>query len=161
MLLLLSYGINGKYYNPAMNPSALTSFNIYFMHLNLIYVHSWCFLCDINALESNCSDALQGCRGGCRKYWILSCRSWNAWIFMLRYCFRQDTSFQVSYTARSLPDIYLIYYRETTLAVYALSLFGMIVYTFTLNTGHIIVVYMTSSFLGYAMTGQYFHIHLY
>lgn len=70
---------------------------IYFMHLNLIYVHSWCFLCDINALESNCSDALQGCRRGCRQYWILSCCSRNAWIFMLRYCFGQDTSLQVSY----------------------------------------------------------------
>lgn len=44
--------------------------------------------------------------------------------------------------------------RETTLAVYALSMIGMFIYTFTLNTGHIAVVYITSSILGFAMTGM-------
>jgi FLVCR family feline leukemia virus subgroup C receptor-related protein len=33
---------------------------------------------------------------------------------------------------------------------------GMFVYTFTLNTGHISVVYFTSALLGFAMTGQLF-----
>lgn len=41
--------------------------------------------------------------------------------------------------------------RETTLAVYAFSAVGMWVYTFTLNAGHISVVYITSSLLGYVL----------
>ncbi|CAH1369082.1 hypothetical protein MTP99_010570 [Tenebrio molitor] len=43
-------------------------------------------------------------------------------------------------------------FKETTLAVYALSLVGMVVYTFTLNEG-IAVVYFTSALLGFFMTG--------
>ncbi|EFA03239.1 uncharacterized MFS-type transporter C09D4.1 [Tribolium castaneum] len=43
-------------------------------------------------------------------------------------------------------------FKETTLAVYALSLVGMVVYTFTLNEG-IGVVYFTSALLGFFMTG--------
>jgi len=38
--------------------------------------------------------------------------------------------------------------RETTLAVYALSMVGMWIFTFTLDTGHIAVVYLTASLLG-------------
>lgn len=38
--------------------------------------------------------------------------------------------------------------RETTLVVYVLSMVSMWIYTFTLSTGHIAVVYVTSSLLG-------------
>lgn len=38
--------------------------------------------------------------------------------------------------------------RETTLAVYAFSMIGMWIYTFTLNAGHIAIVYITSALLG-------------
>lgn len=41
--------------------------------------------------------------------------------------------------------------RETTLAVYAFSMIGMWIYTFTLNAGHIAIVYVTSSLLGYVI----------
>uniref|UniRef100_A0A6B2EFF3 Choline/ethanolamine transporter FLVCR1 n=1 Tax=Phlebotomus kandelakii TaxID=1109342 RepID=A0A6B2EFF3_9DIPT len=44
-------------------------------------------------------------------------------------------------------------FKETTLAVYALSMVSMWIYTFTLNTGQIWVVYITSSLLGFFMTG--------
>ncbi|KAF5283926.1 hypothetical protein FQR65_LT13687 [Abscondita terminalis] len=43
-------------------------------------------------------------------------------------------------------------FKETTLAVYAFSLIGMIVFTFTLDKG-IELVYVTSAFLGFFMTG--------
>ncbi|GJQ67523.1 hypothetical protein Trydic_g8335 [Trypoxylus dichotomus] len=43
-------------------------------------------------------------------------------------------------------------FKETTLAVYILSLLGMIIYTFTLNT-NIVIVYIVSTFLGFSMTG--------
>jgi FLVCR family feline leukemia virus subgroup C receptor-related protein len=43
--------------------------------------------------------------------------------------------------------------RETTLGVYILTMIGMFIYTFTLNAGHIAVVYVTSAMLGFAMTG--------
>ncbi|KAF5296872.1 hypothetical protein FQA39_LY12390 [Lamprigera yunnana] len=43
-------------------------------------------------------------------------------------------------------------FKETTLAVYAFSLIGMIVFTFTLDSG-IEVVYVTSALLGFFMTG--------
>lgn len=43
--------------------------------------------------------------------------------------------------------------RETTLAVYVFTMIGMIIYTFTLNTGYIAVVYVTSGLLGFFMTG--------
>ncbi|XP_055374336.1 feline leukemia virus subgroup C receptor-related protein 2 isoform X2 [Condylostylus longicornis] len=44
-------------------------------------------------------------------------------------------------------------FKETTLAVYAFSMVGMWVFTFTLDTGHIAVVYVTASLLGFFMTG--------
>ncbi|XP_055687095.1 feline leukemia virus subgroup C receptor-related protein 2 [Lutzomyia longipalpis] len=44
-------------------------------------------------------------------------------------------------------------FKETTLAVYALSMVCMWIYTFTLNSGYIWVVYLTSSLLGFFMTG--------
>lgn len=44
-------------------------------------------------------------------------------------------------------------HRETTLAVYVFTMIGMFIYTFTLNNGYIVVVYLTSSLLGFFMTG--------
>ena len=44
-------------------------------------------------------------------------------------------------------------YKRTTLAVYFLSLIGMLLYTFTMQLGHIEVVYLFSGFLGFFMTG--------
>lgn len=44
--------------------------------------------------------------------------------------------------------IYVLFFRETTLVVYALSLVGMVVFTFTLSEG-IAIVYLTSALLGY------------
>ncbi|XP_078133828.1 choline/ethanolamine transporter flvcr2a-like isoform X2 [Sander vitreus] len=44
-------------------------------------------------------------------------------------------------------------YKQTTLAVYLLSLIGMLVYTFTLNLGHLWVVFVTAGVLGFFMTG--------
>ncbi|XP_049917077.1 feline leukemia virus subgroup C receptor-related protein 2 isoform X3 [Epinephelus moara] len=44
-------------------------------------------------------------------------------------------------------------YKQTTLAVYLLSLIGMLVYTFTLNLGHLWVVFITAGVLGFFMTG--------
>lgn len=44
-------------------------------------------------------------------------------------------------------------FKETTLAVYAFSMIAMWIYTFTLNIGHIAVVYVTSALLGFFMTG--------
>ncbi|NXC40021.1 FLVC2 protein, partial [Penelope pileata] len=44
-------------------------------------------------------------------------------------------------------------YKLTTLAVYVMSLVGMIVYTFTLNLGHLWVVFVTAGVLGFFMTG--------
>lgn len=43
-------------------------------------------------------------------------------------------------------------FKETTLAIYALSMVAMWIYTFTLDTS-ILVVYATSSLLGFFMTG--------
>ncbi|XP_063903333.1 uncharacterized MFS-type transporter C09D4.1 isoform X2 [Zophobas morio] len=43
-------------------------------------------------------------------------------------------------------------FKETTLSVYALSLVGMVIFTFTLNEG-IGVVYFTAALLGFFMTG--------
>lgn len=40
------------------------------------------------------------------------------------------------------------YYRETTLAVYGFSMVGMWIFAFTLDTGSIVVVYITASLLG-------------
>ncbi|CAO1365862.1 unnamed protein product, partial [Diamesa serratosioi] len=44
-------------------------------------------------------------------------------------------------------------FKETTLAVYGFTMIGMFIYTFTLNTGYIAVVYGTSALLGFFMTG--------
>uniref|UniRef100_A0A1B6H316 Choline/ethanolamine transporter FLVCR1 n=1 Tax=Cuerna arida TaxID=1464854 RepID=A0A1B6H316_9HEMI len=44
-------------------------------------------------------------------------------------------------------------FKETTLGVYFFSLVGMVVYTFTLGSGYIAVVYITASLLGFFMTG--------
>ncbi|XP_049295809.1 feline leukemia virus subgroup C receptor-related protein 2 [Anopheles funestus] len=44
-------------------------------------------------------------------------------------------------------------FKETTLAVYIFTMIGMWIYTFTLSVGHIAVVYVTSSLLGFFMTG--------
>uniref|UniRef100_A0A8C9FUI7 Feline leukemia virus subgroup C cellular receptor family member 2 n=1 Tax=Pavo cristatus TaxID=9049 RepID=A0A8C9FUI7_PAVCR len=44
-------------------------------------------------------------------------------------------------------------YKQTTLVVYIMSLVGMIVYTFTLDLGHLWVVFVTAGVLGFFMTG--------
>ncbi|KAJ8667149.1 hypothetical protein QAD02_008811 [Eretmocerus hayati] len=44
-------------------------------------------------------------------------------------------------------------FKETTLGVYIFSALGMIVFSFTLDLGHIIIVYITASLLGFFMTG--------
>ncbi|XP_007549350.1 PREDICTED: feline leukemia virus subgroup C receptor-related protein 2 isoform X1 [Poecilia mexicana] len=44
-------------------------------------------------------------------------------------------------------------YKQTTLVVYIFSLVGMLVYTFTLNLGHLWVVFITAGVLGFFMTG--------
>ncbi|XP_061098142.1 feline leukemia virus subgroup C receptor-related protein 1 [Conger conger] len=44
-------------------------------------------------------------------------------------------------------------YKITTLIVYILSFIGMLVFTFTLNLGHLIVVFFTAGVLGFFMTG--------
>ncbi|XP_066259987.1 uncharacterized MFS-type transporter C09D4.1 [Euwallacea similis] len=43
-------------------------------------------------------------------------------------------------------------FKETTIVVYAFSLIGMLIFTFTLNKG-LYVVYLVSGFLGFFMTG--------
>ncbi|XP_039755588.1 uncharacterized MFS-type transporter C09D4.1 isoform X1 [Pararge aegeria] len=44
-------------------------------------------------------------------------------------------------------------FKETTLAVYAATVVGMIIFTFTLDCGYISVVYFSSIFLGFFMAG--------
>nr|XP_049597415.1 feline leukemia virus subgroup C receptor-related protein 2 isoform X3 [Syngnathus scovelli] len=44
-------------------------------------------------------------------------------------------------------------YKQTTLAVYVLSLVGMLIYASTLNLGHLWVVFLTAGVLGFFMTG--------
>ncbi|XP_046430582.1 uncharacterized MFS-type transporter C09D4.1 isoform X1 [Neodiprion virginianus] len=44
-------------------------------------------------------------------------------------------------------------FKETTLCVYIFSFLGMMLFTFTLDSGHIYVVYLTSASLGFFMTG--------
>ncbi|XP_078505883.1 choline/ethanolamine transporter FLVCR1 [Lissotriton helveticus] len=44
-------------------------------------------------------------------------------------------------------------YKQTTLAVYVLSFIGMLVFTFTLDLGHLVVVFITGAALGFFMTG--------
>ncbi|VVD02455.1 unnamed protein product [Leptidea sinapis] len=44
-------------------------------------------------------------------------------------------------------------FKETTLAVYAASVIGMFIFTFTLDSGHISIVYFSSILLGFFMAG--------
>ncbi|XP_072285149.1 choline/ethanolamine transporter FLVCR2 isoform X2 [Pyxicephalus adspersus] len=44
-------------------------------------------------------------------------------------------------------------YKQTTLAVYVLSLVGMVVFTFILNLGYLWAVFITAGCLGFFMTG--------
>ncbi|XP_066550173.1 choline/ethanolamine transporter flvcr2a isoform X2 [Amia ocellicauda] len=44
-------------------------------------------------------------------------------------------------------------YKQTTLAVYVMSFIGMVVYAFTLDLGHLWVVFITAGTLGFFMTG--------
>ncbi|KAM4771730.1 choline/ethanolamine transporter FLVCR1 [Rhinophrynus dorsalis] len=44
-------------------------------------------------------------------------------------------------------------YKQTTLIVYILSFVGMVVFTFTLDLGNLIVVFVTGGILGFFMTG--------
>ncbi|XP_069464642.1 choline/ethanolamine transporter FLVCR1 [Ambystoma mexicanum] len=44
-------------------------------------------------------------------------------------------------------------YKQTTLAVYILSFVGMLVFTFTLDLGYLVVVFITGGALGFFMTG--------
>uniref|UniRef100_A0A8C6Y9E2 FLVCR choline and putative heme transporter 2 n=1 Tax=Naja naja TaxID=35670 RepID=A0A8C6Y9E2_NAJNA len=44
-------------------------------------------------------------------------------------------------------------YKQTTLVVYIMSFVGLVVYTFTLDLGHIWVVFITAGVLGFFMTG--------
>ncbi|KAL0279177.1 UNVERIFIED_CONTAM: hypothetical protein PYX00_000786 [Menopon gallinae] len=44
-------------------------------------------------------------------------------------------------------------FKEVTLVVYVFSLIGMLIYTFTLQSGYIAVVYFTGGLLGFFMTG--------
>ncbi|XP_046539865.1 feline leukemia virus subgroup C receptor-related protein 1 isoform X2 [Equus quagga] len=44
-------------------------------------------------------------------------------------------------------------YKQTTLLVYILSFVGMVIFTFTLDLGYIIIVFITGGVLGFFMTG--------
>uniref|UniRef100_A0A8C2BW57 Choline/ethanolamine transporter FLVCR1 n=1 Tax=Cyprinus carpio TaxID=7962 RepID=A0A8C2BW57_CYPCA len=44
-------------------------------------------------------------------------------------------------------------YKLTTLIVYVLSFIGMVVFTFTLNLGNLLVIFFTAGVLGFFMTG--------
>nr|XP_044989023.1 feline leukemia virus subgroup C receptor-related protein 1 isoform X2 [Jaculus jaculus] len=44
-------------------------------------------------------------------------------------------------------------YKQTTLTVYIFSFIGMVIFTFTLDCGYIIVVFVTGGILGFFMTG--------
>ncbi|ELK23285.1 Feline leukemia virus subgroup C receptor-related protein 1, partial [Myotis davidii] len=44
-------------------------------------------------------------------------------------------------------------YKQTTLVVYILSFLGMVIFTFTLDLQHIIIVFVTGGVLGFFMTG--------
>uniref|UniRef100_A0A8D0HBP0 FLVCR choline and putative heme transporter 2 n=1 Tax=Sphenodon punctatus TaxID=8508 RepID=A0A8D0HBP0_SPHPU len=44
-------------------------------------------------------------------------------------------------------------YKVTTLVVYVMSLVGLVIYTFTLDLGHLWVVFVTAGALGFFMTG--------
>lgn len=44
-------------------------------------------------------------------------------------------------------------FRMTTLVVYTFSFLGQIIYTFTLDLGHLWLVFIVAGFLGFFMTG--------
>ncbi|XP_043399608.1 feline leukemia virus subgroup C receptor-related protein 1 isoform X2 [Chelonia mydas] len=44
-------------------------------------------------------------------------------------------------------------YKQTTLIVYILSFVGMVIFTFTLDIGHLVIVFVTGGVLGFFMTG--------
>ncbi|XP_037680130.1 feline leukemia virus subgroup C receptor-related protein 1 [Choloepus didactylus] len=44
-------------------------------------------------------------------------------------------------------------YKQTTLTVYILSFIGMVLFTFTLDLGYLIIVFITGGVLGFFMTG--------
>ncbi|XP_077013898.1 choline/ethanolamine transporter FLVCR1 [Tamandua tetradactyla] len=44
-------------------------------------------------------------------------------------------------------------YKQTTLIVYILSFVGMVIFTFTLDLGYLIIVFITGGVLGFFMTG--------
>ncbi|XP_074844716.1 choline/ethanolamine transporter FLVCR1 [Carettochelys insculpta] len=44
-------------------------------------------------------------------------------------------------------------YKQTTLIVYILSFVGMIIFTFTLDLGYLVIVFVTGGVLGFFMTG--------
>lgn len=67
--------------------------------------------------------------------------------------FKYDFILKTINRSKCIDDKFIYLYiffqhRETTLAVYAFSMIGMWIYTFTLNVGHISIVYVTSSLLG-------------
>ncbi|XP_035872520.1 feline leukemia virus subgroup C receptor-related protein 2-like [Phyllostomus discolor] len=45
-------------------------------------------------------------------------------------------------------------YKETVLVVYIMTLVGMVVYTMTLNLGHLWIVFITAGTMGFFMTGH-------
>jgi hypothetical protein len=53
--------------------------------------------------------------------------------------------------------LYVTVCRDTTMALYIFSLLGMVVYTFTLSTREIGIVYVTGALLGLV---QVFTIHI-
>lgn len=44
-------------------------------------------------------------------------------------------------------------YKETVLVVYIMTLVGMVIYTMTLNLGHLWIVFITTGTMGFFMTG--------
>ncbi|XP_037020214.2 feline leukemia virus subgroup C receptor-related protein 1 isoform X3 [Artibeus jamaicensis] len=57
------------------------------------------------------------------------------------------------YSVSTLLNQMILTYHETTLLVYILSFCGMITFTFTLDLGHIVLVFVTAGVLGFFMTG--------
>lgn len=48
-------------------------------------------------------------------------------------------------------------YRMTTLIVYVLSFLGMLVFTFTLDLGHLLLIFFTGGALGYVEKIRYLY----
>ncbi|KAF3823312.1 hypothetical protein GH733_010748 [Mirounga leonina] len=57
------------------------------------------------------------------------------------------------YSVSTLLNQMILTYYKTTLIVYILSFLGMVVFTVTLDLGHIAVVFVTGGVLGFFMTG--------